>query len=90
MRYGYYGLKVHEAVLARGVKVTGATVHFVDEGTDTGPIILQKAVEVKEDGHAEVLQRRVMEQAEWVIMPQAIDLIANDRIQVMDGIVRRK
>ncbi len=87
---GYYGLKVHEAVLARGVKVTGATVHFVDEGTDTGPIILQKAVEVREDDTPEVLQRRVMEQAEWVIMPQAIDLIANDRIQVMDGIVRRK
>ena len=87
---GYYGLKVHDAVLARGVKVTGATVHFVDEGTDTGPIILQKAVEVKEDDTPEVLQRRVMEQAEWVIMPQAIDLIANDRIQVMDGIVRRK
>lgn len=87
---GYYGLKVHEAVLARGVKVTGATVHFVDEGTDTGPIILQKAVEVKEDDTPEVLQRRVMEQAEWVIMPQAIDLIANDRIQVVDGIVRRK
>lgn len=87
---GYYGLKVHEAVLARGVKVTGATVHFVDEGPDTGPIILQKAVEVKEDDTPEVLQRRVMEQAEWVIMPQAIDLIANDRIQVMDGIVRRK
>ena len=77
-------------MLARGVKVTGATVHFVDEGTDTGPIILQKAVEVKEDDTPEVLQRRVMEQAEWVIMPQAIDLIANDRIQVMDGIVRRK
>src|SRR5699024_9853237 len=87
---GYYGLKVHEAVLARGVKVTGATVHFVDEGTDTGPFILQKAVEVKEDDTPEVLQRRVMEQAEWVIMPQAIDLIANDRIQVVDGIVRRK
>ena len=87
---GYYGLKVHEAVLARGVKVTGATVHFVDEGTDTGPIILQKAVEVKEDDTPEVLQRRVMEQAEWVIMPQAIDLIANDTIQVVDGIVRRK
>ena len=87
---GYYGLKVHEAVLERGVKVTGATVHFVDEGTDTGPIILQKAVEVKEDDTPEVLQRRVMEQAEWVIMPQAIDLIANDRIQVVDRIVRRK
>ena len=87
---GYYGLKVHEAVLERGVKVTGATVHFVDEGTDTGPIILQKAVEVKEDDTPEVLQRRVMEQAEWVIMPQAIDLIANDRIQLEDRIVRRK
>lgn len=87
---GYYGLKVHEAVLERGVKVTGATVHFVDEGTDTGPIILQKAVEVKEDDTPEVLQRRVMEQAEWVIMPKAIDLIANDQIQVVDGVVRKK
>lgn len=87
---GYYGLKVHEAALARGVKVTGATVHFVDEGTDTGPIILQKAVEVREDDTPQSLQRRVMEEAEWVIMPQAIDMIANDRIQVVDGIVRRK
>lgn len=87
---GYYGLKVHEAVLERGAKVTGATVHFVDEGTDTGPIILQKAVEVKEDDTPEILQRRVMEQAEWVIMPQAIDLIANDQIQVVDGVVRKK
>ena len=86
---GYYGLKVHEAVLARGVKVTGATVHFVDEGTDTGPIILQKAVEVQEGDTPEVLQRRVMEQAEWEIMPQAIDMIANGRIQVVDGLVRR-
>ena len=86
---GYYGLKVHEAVLARGVKVTGATVHFVDEGTDTGPIILQKAVEVQEGDTPEVLQRRVMEQAEWEIMPQAIDIIANGRIQVVDGLVRR-
>ena len=73
---GYYGLKVHEAVLERGVKVTGATVHFVDEGTDTGPIILQKAVEVQEGDTPEVLQRRVMEQAEWVILPKAIDEIA--------------
>ena len=73
---GYYGLKVHEAALARGVKVTGATVHFVDEGTDTGPVILQKAVEVEEDDTPEKLQRRVMEQAEWKILPQAIDLIA--------------
>ena len=86
---GYYGLKVHEAVLARGAKVTGATVHFVDEGTDTGPIILQKAVEVQEGDTPEVLQRRVMEQAEWEIMPQAIDRIANGRIQVVDGLVRR-
>ena len=86
---GYYGLKVHEAVLERGAKVTGATVHFVDEGTDTGPIILQKAVEVQEGDTPEVLQRRVMEQAEWEIMPQAIDMIANGRIQVVDGLVRR-
>ena len=85
---GYYGLKVHEAVLKRGAKVTGATVHFVDEGTDTGPIILQKAVEVKEGDTPEILQLRVMEEAEWVIMPRAIDLIANDRITVEDGIVK--
>ena len=82
---GYYGLKVHEGVLARGVRVTGATVHFVDEGTDTGPIILQKAVEVQQDDTPEVLQRRVMEQAEWVIMPKAIDLIANGKVSVVDG-----
>ena len=82
---GYYGLKVHEGALARGVKVTGATCHFVDEGTDTGPIILQKAVEVMEDDTPEVLQRRVMEQAEWIIMPQAIDLIACGRVRVVDG-----
>ena len=74
---GYYGLKVHEAALARGVKVSGATVHYVDEGTDTGPIILQKAVEVLEGDTPEVLQRRIMEQAEWILLPQAIDLIAN-------------
>lgn len=73
---GYYGLKVHEAALARGVKVTGATVHYVDEGTDTGRIILQKAVEVLEGDTPELLQRRVMEQAEWIILPQAIDQIA--------------
>lgn len=73
---GYYGLKVHEAALARGVKVTGATVHYVDEGTDTGPIICQKAVEVLEGDTPEILQRRVMEQAEWVLLPQAIDEIA--------------
>ena len=82
---GFYGLKVHEGVLARGVKVTGATVHFVDEGTDTGPIILQKAVEVKQGDTPEVLQRRVMEQAEWVILPKAIDLIANGKVSVKDG-----
>lgn len=82
---GFYGLKVHEGVLSRGVKLTGATVHFVDEGTDTGPIILQKAVEVQQGDTPEVLQRRVMEQAEWVIMPQAIDLIANGRVAVVDG-----
>lgn len=82
---GYYGLKVHEGVLSRGVKVTGATVHFVDEGTDTGPIILQKAVEVKQGDTPAVLQRRVMEQAEWIIMPKAIDLIANGKVQVVDG-----
>ncbi len=85
---GYYGLKVHEGVLARGVKITGATVHFVDEGTDTGPIILQKAVAVQQDDTPEILQRRVMEEAEWNIMPQAIDLIARDKISVVDGKVR--
>ena len=85
---GYYGLKVHEGVLSRGVKVTGATVHFVDDGTDTGPIILQKAVEVKQGDTPEVLQRRVMEEAEWIIMPKAIDLIANNKISVVDGLVR--
>lgn len=84
----YYGLKVHEGVLSRGVKVTGATVHFVDKGTDTGPIILQKAVEVRQDDTPKVLQQRVMEEAEWVIMPKAIDLIANGKIQVQDGKVR--
>lgn len=82
---GYYGLKVHEAALARGVKVVGATVHFVDEGTDTGPIILQKAVEVEEGDTPEILQRRVMEQAEWKILPKAIDLIANGKVKVEDG-----
>lgn len=82
---GYYGLHVHEGVLARGVKVTGATVHFVDDGTDTGPIILQKAVEVQDGDTPEILQRRVMEQAEWVILPKAIDLIANDKVSLTDG-----
>ena len=87
---GYYGLKVHEGALARGVKVTGATVHFVDEGTDTGPIIFQKAVEILDGDTPEVLQRRVMEQAEWIIMPKAIDAIANGRVQIADGKVQVK
>ena len=82
---GFYGLKVHEQALARGVRVTGATVHFVDEGTDTGPIILQKAVEVQQDDTPKVLQQRVMEQAEWKILPQAINLIAQGRVRVVDG-----
>ena len=87
---GYYGLKVHEGALARGVKVTGATVHFVDEGTDTGPIILQKAVEVQNGDTPEILQRRVMEQAEWEILPRAIHLIANGKVTVEDGHVKIK
>lgn len=82
---GYYGLKVHEGALARGVRVSGATVHFVDEGTDTGPIILQKAVEVKQDDTPKTLQLRIMEEAEWKILPKAIDLIANDKVEVNDG-----
>ena len=82
---GYYGLKVHEAALARGVKVVGATVHLVDEGTDTGPLLLQKAVDVEMGDTPEVLQRRVMEQAEWKILPQAIDLIANGKVAVVNG-----
>lgn len=77
---GFYGLKVHEAALERGVKVTGATCHFVDAGTDTGPIIYQKVVEVLPGDTPSVLQQRVMEQAEWVILPQAIDDIANGRL----------
>ena len=82
---GYYGLKVHEGALARGVKVTGATVHFVDEGTDTGPIILQQPVMVGQEDTPETLQRRVMEQAEWKILPRAIDLIARGKVRVEDG-----
>ena len=78
---GYYGLKVHEKALERGVKVTGATVHFVDEGTDTGPIIMQKAVEVMDGDTPEILQRRVMEQAEWVILPAAIQAIADGKVK---------
>lgn len=79
---GFYGLKVHEAVLARGNKVTGATVHFVDDGTDTGPIILQKAVAVENGDTPEILQKRVMEQAEWKILPKAIDLIAHGKVKI--------
>lgn len=82
---GCYGLKVHEKALSRGVKITGATVHFVDEGTDTGPIILQKAVEVKDGDTAETLQKRVMEEAEWKILPEAIELVASGQVKVMDG-----
>ena len=81
---GYYGLKVHERALERGVKVSGATCHFVDEGLDSGPIILQKAVEVKDGDTPQILQRRIMEEAEWVIMPRAIDLIAQGRV-VIEG-----
>lgn len=87
---GYYGLKVHEGALARGVRVTGATVHFVDEGTDTGPIILQKPVMIEQGDTPEVLQRRVMEQAEWKILPEAINLIANGKVEVADGKVLMK
>lgn len=82
---GCYGLKVHEKALERGVKVTGATVHYVDEGTDTGPIILQKAVEILPDDTPQTLQRRVMEQAEWVLLPRAVELIAEGRVGVEDG-----
>ena len=87
---GYYGLKVHEAALKKGVKVSGATVHFVDEGTDTGPIIMQKAVEVLPGDTPEVLQRRIMEQAEWILLPAAIDAIANNRVELHEGIVTVK
>lgn len=81
---GFYGLKVHEEALKRGVKLTGATVHFVDKGCDSGPIILQKAVEVLEGDTPEILQKRVMEQAEWKIMPEAINLIAKGKIKIDD------
>jgi len=83
---GCYGLHVHEAALARGVKVSGATVHFVNGELDAGPIILQKAVEVKEGDTPEILQRRIMEEAEWKLLPKAVDLIANGRVEVKDGI----
>ena len=87
---GFYGLKVHEKALERGVKVTGATVHFVNEGMDEGPIIAQKAVAVEDDDTPEILQRRVMEQAEWILLPKAIDDIATGRICIVDGHVRRQ
>lgn len=77
---GYYGLKVHEAALKRGVKVTGATVHFVDAGIDTGKIIIQKAVNVLPGDDAKTLQRRVMEEAEWIILPKAVEMIANGEV----------
>ncbi|WP_026529197.1 phosphoribosylglycinamide formyltransferase [Butyrivibrio sp. VCD2006] len=82
---GFYGLKVHEKALERGVRVSGATVHFVDEGTDTGPIILQKPVMIRPDDTAKTLQQRIMEQAEWKILPKAIDLIANGKVTIVDG-----
>ena len=85
---GYYGLHVHEKALERGVKVTGATVHFVNEGMDEGPIIAQKAVAVEDDDTPETLQRRVMEQAEWLLLPKAVDDIANGRICVVNGKVK--
>ncbi|MBR6223913.1 MAG: phosphoribosylglycinamide formyltransferase [Lachnospiraceae bacterium] len=85
---GYYGIKVHEAALKRGVKVSGATVHFVDKGTDTGPIIIQKPVEVHDDDTPKILQQRIMEQAEWLILPEAIDWIAMGYVKVEDGIVK--
>ena len=85
---GYYGLKVHEKALAYGVKVTGATVHFVTEEPDGGPIVLQKAVEIQEDDTPELLQRRVMEQAEWVLLPQAVSLFCQDRLKVEGRNVR--
>lgn len=82
---GFYGLKVHEEALKRGVKVVGATVHFVDKGTDTGPILLQKAVAVQDGDTPKELQQRVMEQAEWILLPKAIDMIANRKVTVVDG-----
>lgn len=87
---GYYGLHVHEEALKKGVKVSGATVHFVTAECDAGPIILQKAVEVADDDTPETLQRRIMEQAEWQILPRAVRLFCEDRISVENGIVRIK
>ncbi len=82
---GFYGLKVHEAALKKGVKLSGATAHFVTEECDGGPIILQKAVEVKNGDTPEVLQKRIMEQAEWKILPRAVSLFCQDKIQVIDN-----
>jgi len=87
---GYYGLRVHEEVLKKGVKLTGATVHFVTEVCDGGPIILQKAVEIQDGDTPEILQKRVMEQAEWKILPQAVSLFCEDKLEVRDGIVHIK
>lgn len=87
---GFYGLKVHERALERGIKVTGATVHFVDDGTDTGPIIMQKAVYVENSDTAETLQKRVMEQAEWILLPACIEAIAEGRVTVENGIAKVK
>ncbi|MDE6357200.1 MAG: phosphoribosylglycinamide formyltransferase [Eubacteriales bacterium] len=87
---GYYGLKVHEGALERGVKIAGATVHFVTEEADAGPIIIQKAVYVEDDDTPETLQKRVMEQAEWEILPEAINLIINKKIEIIGNKVRRK
>jgi len=83
---GFYGLHVHEAALAKGVKVSGATVHFVTADCDAGPIILQKAVEVKNGDTPETLQKRIMEEAEWKILPQAVSLFCEDRIIVKNGV----
>ncbi len=82
---GFYGLHVHEKALEKGVKLTGATVHFVNEICDGGPIILQKAVEVQNDDTPEILQKRVMEQAEWKILPEAVSLFCEERIKIVDG-----
>lgn len=87
---GFYGLHVHEAALKAGVKVTGATVHFVTAECDAGPIILQKAVDVLDDDTPEILQKRVMEQAEWIIYPEAVRLFAENRLEIVDGIVKRR
>ena len=82
---GFYGLHVHEAALEKGVKLSGATVHFVTEVCDGGPIILQKAVEVKDDDTPETLQKRIMEEAEWKILPEAVSLICQGKVKVIDG-----